>query len=856
MAYIGRSAGGSSDYYGGAIDDLRVYNYQLSAAEVTTLAVPDSYEITSPDGSLVVTVTSSSGSLAYAVSRNGNELIADSPLAIRKGEDHTVTGAAITSHDSTWEPTWGLYEQIRDHHNRLTLTLDVGGIEFDLIFKVFDDGLGFRFAAAEQAALSGRVLDFNVNYDLDDNFEAWWARGEHSPEGPHALNNLPSNPNWVVVIDAGTSGFFALLESDLYPAEAFGPIKFQRVSGQSLVRSNMQSVPVPAGDFITPWRTVLVGDEVGDLLESTVSVNVAAPLALEDASWVKPGKGFFNWRTLDYEADDGFTYKVDTATLKRLIDHAVDLGIDYVQIDDEWWTLIDDGGETIDQRNNFDIDEIMDYAASRGVNMTVYVDRLPSERIQNTTDEQLYQLFADKGAAAIKYGFRGPNAPFTREAIRSLADKEMVINFHDGPVPLTGARRTMPNAITRQTGWGQQDGRTTYLPTDYLEMAFINALLGPFDMINGVYDIYEMPDRLHGAGPIRTTIASENARAFTMFSAMVMLPDVPEEYIEKADMFEFIQKMPTTWDDTRILHGVLPEYITTARRSGAEWFVCSVTNETARTLSIDMDFLDSGTTYDVTYYEDDHDDPTNPTHYIDNAETYQVRVGSLTSTDSVDAIMVAGGGHCMWIRPQAALIARWQMDNDASDSVGARDGTLQGGAGFTTSAEVGSHALSLDGADDYVDLTSHAASFPLGDAARSITGWFRADAGSQGQSFFAYGTNAAGKRISIAADRTEASVSVSGHEWGVRSLGLSEGWHHIAVTYPARGQSDDFSIYIDGQLQSSITLSGTVRTVDTGAGVAYIGRSAGSSSDYYGGVIDDLRIYDGELSSGRVRFVG
>ena len=439
VAYIGRSAGGSSDYYGGAIDDLRVYNYQLSAAEVTTLAVPDSYEITSPDGSLVVTVTSSSGSLAYAVSRNGNELIADSPLAIRKGEDHTVTGAAITSHDSTWEPTWGLYEQIRDHHNRLTLTLDVGGIEFDLIFKVFDDGLGFRFAAAEQAALSGRVLDFNVNYDLDDNFEAWWPRGEHSPEGPHTLNNLPSNPNWVVVIDAGTSGFFALLESDLYPAEAFGPIKFQRVSGQSLVRSNMQSVPVPAGDFITPWRTVLVGDEVGDLLESTVSVNVAAPLALDDTSWIKPGKAFFNWRTLDYEADDGFTYKVDTATLKRLIDHAVDLGIDYVQIDDEWWTLIDDGGETIDQKNNFDIDEIMEYAASRGVNMTVYVDRLPSQRIQNTTDEQLYQLFADKGAAAIKYGFRGPNAPFTREAIRSLADKEMVINFHDGPVPLTGA---------------------------------------------------------------------------------------------------------------------------------------------------------------------------------------------------------------------------------------------------------------------------------------------------------------------------------------------------------------------------------------------------------------------------------
>ena len=104
------------------------------------------------------------------------------------------------------------------------------------------------------------------------------------------------------------------------------------------------------------------------------------------------------------------------------------------------------------------------------------------------------------------------------------------------------------------------------------------------------------------------------------------------------------------------------------------------------------------------------------------------------------------------------LVARWEMDNDADDSAGARDGTLQGGAGFTTSAEVGSHALSLDGADDYVDLTSHAASFPQGDAARSIAGWFNADSGWQGPAFFAYGADAAGERFAVGADRTEASV--------------------------------------------------------------------------------------------------
>ena len=117
--------------------------------------------------------------------------------------------------------------------------------------------------------------------------------------------------------------------------------------------------------------------------------------------------------------------------------------------------------------------------------------------------------------------------------------------------------------------------------------------------------------------------------------------------------------------------------------------------------------------------------------------------------------MVAGGGHCMWLRPQAGP-DRPLADGQQRERFGRHQhGTLQGGAGFTTSAEVGSHALSLDGADDYVDLTSHAASFPQGDGARSIAGWFKADAGSQGQSFFAYGTNASRQAHLDRADRTE-----------------------------------------------------------------------------------------------------
>ena len=623
-----------------------------------TPATTLTYSVSSPDGSLVVEVESQDGGLTYSVTRNAAALIVDSAVSIKNSVDHTVTGNSNSSHDTTWTPTWGLFSSIRDYHNRLTLDLDVDGIDFALIFQVYNDGLGFRFSAAEQTDLTGTVVNFDVEYNMKGGYLGHWPRGESSPEGPHDLESLPRDPSAPMVVNTVTDGFFALLESDLYPAENFeSHVLFKRVAGKPAVTSFMDSEPIAsASSFITPWRVVLVGDTPGDLLESTVPVNLASPLELLDTSWIKPGKGLFNWRTLGYQAADGFTYEVTTDTVKRLIDFVAEEGLDYVGVDDGWWTNITNG-QIVSQAVDFDINTVMSYAASKNVDMVVYIDVRPNRnKVRNTTDEEIFALIDSLGAKGVKWDYRGPDVPFTRESLRSTARKEMVINFHARPVRLTGARRTIPNAISRQPGWGQQDGRKAFEPTDYLEMAMINALLGPFDMINGIYDIDEMPDRTVGANnPINSTVASENARAFTIFSGMVMLPDTPEEYRKKADMFEFLKEMPTTWDDTRVLHSSLPNYISTARRSGSAWFVCSVTNESARTLTIPLDFLSTGISYDVTYYEDDHDGE-NPTHYIDNRETYQVRTGTVSSTDTVDAIMVAGGGHCMWIRRQPVTL--------------------------------------------------------------------------------------------------------------------------------------------------------------------------------------------------------
>ena len=198
-------------------------------------------------------------------------------------------------------------------------------------------------------------------------------------------------------------------------------------------------------------------------------------------------------------------------------------------------------------------------------------------------------------------------------------------------------------------------------------------------------------------------------------------------------------------------------------------------------------------------------------------------------------------------------VSHWRFEDDAVDWVGSSHGTEKGGVAFEANEEgegVESYALSLDGTDDYIDLASHVSDFPLGDSTRSVTGWFKADTGNQRQTFFTYGPNVEGKRFSIAADRTQVLVAVSGHAWGVNGLELKDGWHHIAVTY-AGGDSDDILIYLDGELQSASTLAGSSKRLDTQTGPAAIGRSV-SGTKYYTGLIDDVRLYDVALSAEHV----
>ena len=240
---------------------------------------------------------------------------------------------------------------------------------------------------------------------------------------------------------------------------------------------------------------------------------------------------------------------------------------------------------------------------------------------------------------------------FTRNAINAAAENKLLINFHDGPVPMTGVERTMPNLITREYCHAQQDSRSAFTPETFLKMAMVSALAGPLDMANGNFGIKSINAGERKKGPRKknsyiSTVVSEVARTLVIYTGLVTLPDAPEEYLKKADLFEFLKQMPATWDDTRVLNSKIGKYITVARRSGDVWFVGSVSDQTARTLEIPFDFLEPGKTYEATLYQDAPD-----AHGVKNPEAYEITTATVKRGDVIQAKMAVGGGHAMILRP-------------------------------------------------------------------------------------------------------------------------------------------------------------------------------------------------------------
>lgn len=638
--------------------------------------------IKSPNGQVELRLALSDGRPRWSLGFEGDDLLQQGELGIHPvgGELESLETDYIThrEHRGSFDMLWGKFASYQDDYNEVSWQLQEaadGGRTLRVVFRVYDQGVAFRYEFPEDGSWpkTFEVKHESTEFRFAGDYTGWSYNGEHSPVGPQPLSKFAQleevRPPFT--IECGPQTYLAILEAAVYD---HAPFDLAPTSGEAhcfgaqFARSQFKS------GGATSWRVVLVGNEPGDLLVAPLLYCLNPPCEIADPDWIRPGLAMWDWRAWGARTDDGFTYELDMASWRRMIDFASENGVEYLLLDANWYGPEFDAKSDprisrdhlviqpdpnkpqvirkpapADWDDPIDAPGIIRYGKERNVGILLYINDVARK---NYPFEETLALYHEWGAAGIKYGFMKASGQQkvreTREIVRLCAKYELVCDFHDGPIIPSGDERTYPNYLTREFCHAQADSLRSFSPTDFCKMAFVNMLAGPLDMSNGLFsltDAHETRPRIFQ--PVESTVAAEAARVLVTFTGLATLIDTPEAYREKADLFDFIRRLPMTWDETRILSGAVGSYISTARRSGTTWYVGTVTNEEPRTLHLPLDFLEADQTYKLTLYEDTPD-----THYEHNREAYRVREQQVTSGDVIEAVLAPGGGHCMLLEPK------------------------------------------------------------------------------------------------------------------------------------------------------------------------------------------------------------
>ncbi|QQE11544.1 glycoside hydrolase family 97 catalytic domain-containing protein [Planctomycetota bacterium] len=639
--------------------------FLLIALFTTTNTWAARYSVQSPNENLIVSISIEDNSVSYQLRSKGRVLIDRSSISL-DGQQLTYSNRVITrKSNKIWKQVYGQQSEFRDHYNENVWSVrhNRTGAKGQFIVRVYDRGMAFRFEFANNLKLKNQKFSFVNEYKLDNDSVLYYPDGEFEPIGPVKINEyrgVTRNYKIPMVVELDSSTFLCLTESDLFTAAKTSHaqvVKIQNTdrSSRLIGKSNYR---IEKTSLTTAWRVIEVAESMGDFVVSDMTMNLAKPCALRDSSWIKPG--FSLWELRLRGARYGkFLYELNDRSIKRLIDFNHANGLEYVMIDGGWYYV--DDNQINPRISKLDVRKLIEYGRKKGVGVWLYYDEHYSKKENSnkrgnksigtrpvlTVDQALREI-SELGAVGVKFGFRGFDPNFIQKTVETAAKYRLLINFHDYPPPMSGIQRTYPNVITTEYCHAQADRRTTFGPTEFIKTAQINLIAGPIDQNNGFFTFKDLKKRYLGFqnGIVESTVVGECARVLiTSWGGFQLLPDTPEEYRGKKDLFQFIRIMPRTWDESKCLNSVYGETITIARRSGTDWFIGSATNESARQITIDLNFLKEGK-YEVIAYAD-----SRKAHYIEMPETYEIKKLNVTNKDKVTISMAQGGGHCMWIKP-------------------------------------------------------------------------------------------------------------------------------------------------------------------------------------------------------------
>ena len=582
------------------------------------------------------TSVTESGQPFYKVSFNGKEVIAQSLLGLDiQGQNFKdgfkITGQSDRTVDQTWKPPTGEVAEIREHFNELTLNLEnAGGKKMNLVFKAFDDGVGFRYEIPEQDGLGElTVANELTEFQMTGDHKTWWIPGdwdsnEHvyttskiSEIDATPYNEAPTPIHTQHIVDVYSVQTPLAMQMDdgthlvIHEAALWDYPAMQLHIDREKLKYNAQLIPsategvksVNKLPFKTPWRSILTSKDAAGIIDSKLTLNLNDPNAIGDASWVKPVKYVGIWWEMHVGTSTWDMYGsadmssatnrkpsgkhgATTANTIRYINFAAKHGFDAVLV--EGWNIgwEDWFGKQIDSVFSFttpypdyDIDFLSKYAASKGVKIIMHNETSSAVPNYESQMEAAYDYMNKYGMEAVKTGYVGKIIPrgemhdgqwminHFRRVAEATARHKIMLDAHEAVRPF-GQSRTYPNWYACEAARGNEFNAWSLgnPPEHETIMPFTRNLGGGFDYTPGIFEVRMSTYDPKRTEVVHTTVAKQLALYLTMYSPLQMAADLPENYEKRPDVFKFIEDVPVDWKDTKVLHAAIGDYLCIARQ--------------------------------------------------------------------------------------------------------------------------------------------------------------------------------------------------------------------------------------------------------------------------------------------------
>lgn len=606
------------------------------------VAKEKSFMLKSPNGKLVTHIVSTDqGELTYDLVYDGVTVMLPSHVGLNRVYGKSVTGsmtvtkATTSTIDELVPSPFTRQASMRNHYNELTLKVKD---DMCVVFRAYDNGVAYRFKIFKPCTIRYEKVEYNFagdynatvpyvsrfdenNYDIQfgSSFESQYTTMSISQLNEMRLCFLP-------VLVHGPNGLkLCLTESTLtdYPGLYVkghkGRLEGEHARYPKIMEqgghNNLQMIVKEREDYIAkvhkesvmPWRIMMVDRSSAELAMNNLSYLLGEPNKLHDISWIKPGKVAWEWwNNWNIEGVD-FKAGINNDTYKYYIDFASKYGIEYVILDEGW--AVNKKADLFQVVPEIDLPMLVKYGKERNVGLILWAGYWAFDRDM----ERVCQHYSEMGIKGFKIDFMDRDdqvmTDFFKRAASMCAKYHMLVDFHGAFKP-AGLNRTYPNVLNFEGVAGLENLK--WAPRDYnqvqydTEIPFIRQAAGPMDYTQGA-----MVNAAKGSYyPSWSEPMSQGTRCHQLALYVVlespinMLCDSPTNYEKEPDYTRFVAKIPTTWDETKVLSGEVGEYIVTARRKGDVWYVGGITNWNERSVEVDLSELVGSARHSVEIFSD------------------------------------------------------------------------------------------------------------------------------------------------------------------------------------------------------------------------------------------------------------